>query len=117
VRPGPECGQSFRERFWSSLWRFGVARFARLYPLYLAIGLFILLWRNWAKLPTELPDAWALASARRILPPAGQDHRRGEPSSGSCDQLSAFRDVLSAQLAFFSAASTAALSGQIAALS
>ena len=50
--------QSFRERFWSSLWRFGVARFARLYPLYLAIGLFILLWRNWAKLPTELPDAW-----------------------------------------------------------
>jgi peptidoglycan/LPS O-acetylase OafA/YrhL len=35
--------------------RFGVARFAR---LYLAIGLFILLWRHWAKLPTEFPDAW-----------------------------------------------------------
>lgn len=49
--------RSFRERLWPSLWRFGVARFARLYPLYLAIGLFALLGTNWADLPHELPDA------------------------------------------------------------
>jgi hypothetical protein len=35
----------------------------------------------------------------------------------SCDQLSAFRDVLRAQLAFFSAASIAALSERIVVLS
>lgn len=49
--------ESFRECLWPSLWRFGVARFARLYPLYLAIGLFALLGTNWADLPNELPDA------------------------------------------------------------
>ena len=43
---------------------------------------------------TLSPPSTALASARRILPLAGQDHRTGAPSSGSCDQLSAFRDVL-----------------------
>jgi hypothetical protein len=36
---------------------------------------------------------------------------------GSCDQLSAVTDVLRAQLAFFSAASIAALSEQIVVLS
>jgi peptidoglycan/LPS O-acetylase OafA/YrhL len=49
--------ESFRERFLPSLWRFGVARFARLYPLYLAVGLFALFLTNWANLPNELPDA------------------------------------------------------------
>jgi peptidoglycan/LPS O-acetylase OafA/YrhL len=49
--------ESFRERLWPSLWRFGVARFARLYPLYLAVGLFALFRTNWANLPNELPDA------------------------------------------------------------
>jgi peptidoglycan/LPS O-acetylase OafA/YrhL len=49
--------ESFRERFWPSLWRFSVARFARLYPLYLAVGLFALVGTNWADLPNELPDA------------------------------------------------------------
>jgi hypothetical protein len=38
------------------------------------------------------PPSTALASARRILPASGTDHRTGEPSSGSCDQLSAIRD-------------------------
>jgi len=51
--------------------------------------------RHWAgRVATLSPPSMALASERRILPPAGHDHRPGEPSSGSCDQLSAFRDVL-----------------------
>jgi hypothetical protein len=41
----------------------------------------------------------------------------GGSGLGSCDQLSAFRDVLSAQVAFFFAASTVAPSGQIVLLS
>jgi hypothetical protein len=41
----------------------------------------------------------------------------GGSGLGSCDQLSAFRDVLRARLAFFSAASIAALSEQIVVLS
>jgi len=49
--------ESFRERFWPSLWRFGVARFARLYPLYMVVGLLALIMTNWAALPHELPDA------------------------------------------------------------
>jgi hypothetical protein len=40
----------------------------------------------------------------------------GGSGLGSCDQLSAFRDVLRAQLAFFSADSIAALSEQIVVL-
>ena len=48
---------SFRTRFWPSLWRFGVARFARLYPLYLAVGLLALVETNWPNLSKELPDA------------------------------------------------------------
>jgi peptidoglycan/LPS O-acetylase OafA/YrhL len=49
--------ESLRNRFWPSLWHFGVARFARLYPLYFAVGLLALIGTNWAKLPNELPDA------------------------------------------------------------
>jgi peptidoglycan/LPS O-acetylase OafA/YrhL len=51
--------ESFHERFWASLWRFGVARFARLYPLYLAVGLYVLIRSAWtSKLAIfQLPDA------------------------------------------------------------
>jgi peptidoglycan/LPS O-acetylase OafA/YrhL len=48
--------ESFRERFLPSLWRFGVARFARLYPLYFAVGLIVLFGTHWTKLPNALPD-------------------------------------------------------------
>jgi len=51
--------------------------------------------RHWAG---RRCDAFASFHGARIgtsnSSPAGQDHRPGEPSSGSCDQLSAFRDVL-----------------------
>jgi hypothetical protein len=43
---------------------------------------------------TRSPPSAALASGCRIRPLAGQDHRTGEPGSGSCDRLSAFSDVL-----------------------
>ncbi len=49
--------ESFRERLWPSLWRFAVARFARLYPLYLAVGLFVLLLTGWKKPPHWPPEA------------------------------------------------------------
>jgi hypothetical protein len=49
--------QPLRERFWPALWRFGVARFARLYPLYAAVLAFALLTTNWTTLPTAMPDA------------------------------------------------------------
>jgi hypothetical protein len=63
-----------------------------------------------------------IAQSHGFAPPGsrtGSSKRRAQTATGFklCDQLSAFRDVLSAQLAFFSAASTAALFGQIAALS
>lgn len=48
--------EAFRERFWLSLWRFGIARFARLYPLYLAVALLALVATNWADLPGKIPD-------------------------------------------------------------
>jgi hypothetical protein len=48
----------------------------------------------------------------------GSSKRRAQAAAGrSRYQLSAFRDVLRAQLAFFFAASTVALSGQIVLLS
>jgi len=64
---------------------------------------------------------WSAAS-RRVTSsrPPGQDRQGAVPGGGglgSSDQLSAFREVLRAQLAFFSAASIAALSGQIVVLS
>jgi hypothetical protein len=57
-----------------------------------------------------------LAPARQqdgIIQSAGQ----GGSGPGSCDLLSAFRDAPSAEVAFFFAASTVALSGQIVPLS
>jgi hypothetical protein len=63
-----------------------------------------------------------IAQSRQFAPIRRQDRiieRAGPGGSGlgSCDQLSAFRDVLHARLAFSSAASIAALSEQIAVLS
>jgi hypothetical protein len=63
-----------------------------------------------------------IAQSHQPAPTRQQDGiiERTDPGGsglGSCDQLSAFRDVLSAQVAFFFAASTAALSGQIVPLS
>jgi hypothetical protein len=59
-----------------------------------------------------------IAQSRSVDPVAGQDHRRDEPRRLQLrGQLSPFRDIQRAQSAFFSAASTAALSGQIALLS
>jgi hypothetical protein len=63
-----------------------------------------------------------IAQTNQLAPTRQQDRiieRAGPGGSGlrSCDQLSAFKDVLRAQLAFSSAASIAALSEQIAVLS
>ena len=71
----------------------------------------------------ELHDVvGGIAQSHQPAPSLQQDgiiERTGPGGSGlgSCDQLSAFRDVLSAQVAFFFAASAAALSGQIVLLS
>jgi hypothetical protein len=75
--------------------------------------------------PLDVPiDGPHRADARvrrvtRSRRPGGRIGSSGGPRRGlrSCDQLSAFRDVLRAQLAFFSAASIAALSEQIVVLS
>jgi peptidoglycan/LPS O-acetylase OafA/YrhL len=48
--------ESFRERFWPSLWRFGVARFARLYPLYLAVLLLVLTTTDLSAVMNQLQD-------------------------------------------------------------
>ena len=53
-----------------------------------------------------------------VIGSIAQSHQIEATSPGggglqSCDRLSAFRDVLKAQLAFFSSASAAAISGQI----
>jgi hypothetical protein len=66
--------------------------------------------------------ATGIAQTRQSGPTRQQDwiiERAGPDGSrlGSCDQLSAFRDVLRTQLAFSSAASIAALSERIAVLS
>jgi hypothetical protein len=63
-----------------------------------------------------------IAQSHQPAPTRQQDGiiERTDPGGsglGSCDQLSAFRDVLSAQVAFFFAVSIAALSGQIVPLS
>jgi hypothetical protein len=63
-----------------------------------------------------------IAQSYQLAPTRQQDgiiERAGPSGSGlgSCDRLSAFRDVPSAQAAFFFAASTVALSGQIVPLS
>jgi hypothetical protein len=62
-----------------------------------------------------------IAQSNQLAPTRQQDRiieRAGPGGSGlrSCDQLSAFKDVLRAQLAFSSAASIAAFSEQIAVL-
>jgi len=62
-----------------------------------------------------------IAQSHQLTPTRRQDkivkgRAPGGSGLGSCDQLSAFRDVLRAQLTFFSADSIAALSGQIVVL-
>ena len=63
-----------------------------------------------------------IAQSHDLAPTRQQDRiiERGSPDGNrlqTCDQLSAFRDVLNVQFAFFSAASAAAISGQIVVLS
>jgi hypothetical protein len=75
-----------------------------------------------ASAPSACDVATGIAQSRQFAPIRQQDRiieRAGPGGSGlgSCDQLSAFRDVLHARLAFSSAASIAALSEQIAVLS
>ena len=71
----------------------------------------------------QLHDAvGGIAQSQQLAPTRQQDRIiEGASPSGSglqlCDQLSAIRDVQSAQLAFFSAGSIAALSGQTVPLS
>jgi hypothetical protein len=70
----------------------------------------------------QLHDEVGSIAQSKQLAPIQQDRIiEGASPGGSglqlCDQLSAIRDVRNAQLAFFSAASTAALSGQIVPLS
>ena len=63
-----------------------------------------------------------IAQSHDLAPTRQQDRiiERRSPDGNrlqTCDQLSAFRDVLNVQFAFFSAASAAAISGQIVVLS
>jgi hypothetical protein len=66
-------------------------------------------------------EVGGIAQSQQLAPIQQDRIIEGASPGGSglqlCDQLSAIRDVQNAQLAFFSAASTAALSGQIVPLS
>jgi hypothetical protein len=77
---------------------------------------FLLSLRQFHDVIGGIAQSYQLAPTRRqdgIIERAGP----GGSGLGSCDQLSAFSDVPGAQVVFFFAASTVALSGQIVPLS